>query len=139
MSLTVQKEVLKAENIAAQHGTRVVIEKKLVLSNGAAPDKILLFTAEAQKVQGEAGNGFVTVTGLLEMEALYSEINPEGQMELSVARWSEAGGTAIPFETTVELPGAASGGLIQTWVEVEQAGESRGRGFASDAQYHIVN
>jgi hypothetical protein len=133
MSLTVQKEVLKAENIAAQHGTRVVIEKKLVLSNGAAPDKILLFTAEAQKVQGEAGNGFVTVTGLLEMEALYSEINPEGQMELSVARWSEAGGTAIPFETTVELPGAASGGLIQTWVEVEQAGAEPGDGDSLDA------
>lgn len=133
MSLTVQKEVLKAENIAAQHGTRVVIEKKLVLSNGAAPDKILLFTAEAQKVQGEAGNGFVTVTGLLEMEALYSEINPEGQMELSVARWSEAGGTAIPFETTVELPGAASGGLIQTWVEVEQVGAEPGDGDSLDA------
>ena len=133
MSLTVQKEVLKAENIAAQHGTRVVIEKKLVLSNGAAPDKILLFMVEAQKVQGEAGNGFVTVTGLLEMEALYSEINPDGQLELSVARWSEAGGTAVPFETTVELPGAASGGHIQTWVEVEQAGAEPGDGDSLDA------
>ncbi|HCF91570.1 MAG TPA: hypothetical protein DER58_03725 [Firmicutes bacterium] len=133
MSLTVQKEVLKAENIAAQHGTRVVIEKKLVLSNGAAPDKIILFMAEAQKVQGEAGNGYVTVTGLLEMEALYSEINPDGQLELSVARWSEAGGTAVPFETTVELPGAASGGPIQTWVEVEQAGAVPGDGDSLDA------
>ncbi|HAH96627.1 MAG TPA: hypothetical protein DCL69_06985, partial [Firmicutes bacterium] len=133
MSLTVQKEVLKAENIAAQHGTRVVIEKKLVLSNGAAPDKIILFMAEAQKVQGEAGNGYVTVTGLLEMEALYSEINPDGQLELSVARWSEAGGTAVPFETTVELPGAASGGPIQTWVEVEQAGAEPGDGDSLDA------
>lgn len=133
MSLTVQKEVLRAENIAAQHGTRVVIEKKLVLSNGAAPDKILLFMVEAQKVQGEAGNGFVTITGLLEMEALYSEINPDGQLELSVARWSEAGGTAVPFETTVELPGAASGGHIQTWVEVEQAGAAPGDGDSLDA------
>ena len=114
MSLTVQKEVLKAENIAAQHGTRVVIEKKAgIVKRGCSGQNSSIYGRSA-KSSSEAGNGFVTVTGLLEMEALYSEINPEGQMSF---RWP--GGrrqVEQPFHSKPRgAPGAASGGLIQTW------------------------
>lgn len=123
MSLTVQREVLKAESVANRRIGQVVIDQELFLPEfEPEPEKVLVFLAEPIRVELKPGAGVQgTVTGLVAAEAIYQAVEASAEKPVSAARWSEAAGTAIPFESTVELPGVASDDRLQAWAVIDQA------------------
>lgn len=137
MSLTVQREVLKAESVVARQSHKVIVDRELFLPEfEPEPEKILAFLAEPVRVEAKAGSGAVHITGFLAAEALYLIPGEDGRLTATASRWSEAGGSAIPFESTVELPGVVPGDDAQASVEIDQAGANPGGEHSLQA--HLV-